>query len=88
MHSRGFDLDVSAVAEAITSKTKAIILNSPCNPTGAVASAETLSQLAKLAQERDLVVLADEVYKHILFDGRTYNWICHPARNEGAHVGH
>ena len=69
---RGFDLDVSAVAEAITSKTKAIILNSPCNPTGAVASAETLSQLAKLAQERDLVVLADEVYKHILFDGRTY----------------
>ena len=38
----------------------------------AVASAETLSQLAKLAQERDLVVLADEVYKHILFDGRTY----------------
>ena len=69
---RGFDLDVSAVAETITSKTKAIILNSPCNPTGAVASAETLSQLAKLAQERDLVVLADEVYKHILFDGRTY----------------
>ena len=43
---RGFDLDVSAVAEAVTSKTKAIILNSPCNPTGAVASTETLSQLA------------------------------------------
>ena len=65
-------MDVSAIDEAITSKTKAIILNSPCNPTGAVASTETLSQLAELARERDLVVLADEVYKHILFDGRTY----------------
>ena len=69
---RGFDLDVSAIAEAVTDKTKAIILNSPCNPTGAVASTETLLQLAELAQKRDLVILADEVYKHILFDGRTY----------------
>lgn len=69
---RGFDLDVSAIAEAVTDKTKAIILNSPCNPTGAVASTETLLQLAELAQKQDLVILADEVYKHILFDGRTY----------------
>ena len=69
---RGFDLDVSAIAEAVTNKTKAIILNSPCNPTGAVASTETLLQLAELAQKQDLVILADEVYKHILFDGRTY----------------
>ena len=44
---RGFDLDVSAVAETITSKTKAIILNSPCNPTGAVASAESNNSIKR-----------------------------------------
>ena len=69
---KGFDLDVEKIAQAVTPRTRVIILNSPCNPTGAVASREALEQLAKLAEEHDLVVLADEVYKHILFDGLTY----------------
>ena len=69
---KGFDLDVGKIAQAVTPRTRVIILNSPCNPTGAVASREALEQLAKLAEEHDLVVLADEVYKHILFDGLTY----------------
>lgn len=69
---KGFDLDVDKIAQAVTPRTRVIILNSPCNPTGAVASREALEQLAKLAEEHDLVVLADEVYKHILFDGLTY----------------
>ena len=69
---RGFDLDVEAIRSAVTDRTRAIILNSPCNPTGAVASREALDALAQVAKEFDLAVLADEVYKHILFDGAEY----------------
>lgn len=69
---RGFDLDVQAIRAAVSSRTKAIILNSPCNPTGAVASREALEALAQVAETFDLAVLADEVYKHILFDGAEY----------------
>ena len=69
---RSFDLDVEAIRSAVTDRTRAIILNSPCNPTGAVASREALDALAQVAKEFDLAVLADEVYKHILFDGAEY----------------
>lgn len=69
---RGFDLDVAAIRAAVTGRTRAIILNSPCNPTGAVASREALEALARTAEEFHLAVLADEVYKHILFDGADY----------------
>ena len=69
---RGFDLDVEAIRSAVTDRTRAIILNSPCNPTGAVAGREALDALAQVAKEFDLAVLADEVYKHILFDGAEY----------------
>ena len=69
---KGFSLDVSAIRKAITKKTKAIIINSPCNPTGAVLEKEELKQLAALAQEFDLLVISDEVYKHILFDDASF----------------
>ncbi len=63
-----FSLDVKAIEAAITDKTKAIIINSPCNPTGAVVEKEVLEQVAQLAKKHDLMVISDEVYKHILFD--------------------
>ena len=64
-----FQPDPDAVRRAITDSTRAIVLNSPCNPTGAVYSRKLLSQIAALAVEHDLLVISDEVYEKILFDG-------------------
>ncbi len=70
-----FILTPEAVEKALTPKTKVLILNSPCNPTGGVISLEALKALAKLAVEHDLFVISDEVYRHILFDGAEYHSI-------------
>ena len=63
----GFFLDVAAIAAAVTPRTKAILLNTPHNPTGAVFDPEQLRALAAVAQEHDLVVISDEVYEHLVF---------------------
>jgi aspartate aminotransferase/aminotransferase len=63
-----FHIDVKKVAAAITPKTKAIIVNSPGNPTGHVPPRETLRDLALLAQERNLPLLSDEVYRAFCYD--------------------
>ena len=70
-----FILTPEAVEKALTPKTKALMLNSPCNPTGGVISLEALKALATLAVEHDLFVISDEVYRHILFDGAEYHSI-------------
>ncbi len=64
-----FRLDTDALRDAVTSKTRLILLNSPHNPTGMVATRSELTQIASLAIERDLLVVTDEVYEHIVFDG-------------------
>ncbi len=69
---RGFGLDVDAVRAAVTPRTRAIIVNSPHNPTGMVLSEEELRGLASLAVEADLLVISDEVYEHLTFDGRRH----------------
>ncbi|AKS32481.1 pyridoxal phosphate-dependent aminotransferase [Mycolicibacterium goodii] len=66
---RGFAIDVDALRAAVTPATKALILNSPHNPTGAVASDAELRAVAALAVERDLLVITDEVYEALVFDG-------------------
>lgn len=63
-----FMFDVDTVREAITDKTKAIIINSPCNPTGGMLDLKTLEGIAKIAKEHDLLVISDEVYQYIVFD--------------------
>ena len=65
----GFELDPARVAAAITPRTKMIVLNSPANPTGGVLGRAALEQLAQLAVEHGLVVLSDEIYGRILYDG-------------------
>jgi N-succinyldiaminopimelate aminotransferase len=69
---RGFAIDVDALRRAVTPKTKALILNSPHNPTGMVASDAELAAIAELACDADLLVIADEVYEHLVFDGRRH----------------
>ncbi len=65
-----FDLDCQAISEAITSKTKAIIINSPNNPTGQIYSKESLTKLGDLLskEENPIYLLADEPYRKIVFD--------------------
>src|SRR5215467_8622283 len=65
----GFRPDLDALRAAITPRTRLILLNSPHNPTGAVFSREELTAIADLAIEHDLLVITDEVYEHMVFDG-------------------
>lgn len=69
---RGFAIDVDALRGAVTPKTKALIVNSPHNPTGMVANDDELKALAELAVDADLLVITDEVYEHLVFDGRRH----------------
>ena len=61
--------DPTALRAAITPRTRLLLLNTPHNPTGKVFTAQELALLAELATEHDLLVLADEVYEHLVFDG-------------------
>jgi len=63
-----FKLPVEKIADAVTEKTKIIILNSPCNPTGAVYSPQEIEALAKIAAEKDILVLSDEIYEKFCYD--------------------
>lgn len=64
----GFQIDVEVLKAAITEKTRAIIINSPNNPTGAVFSPETFEKIAAVAIEHDLLILSDEVYEAFCFE--------------------
>jgi methionine aminotransferase len=66
---RDFSPDWQRVADAVTPRTRMILVNTPHNPCGAVFSAADLDALAELARRHDLIVLSDEVYEHIVFDG-------------------
>jgi len=66
----GFDLDPERLRAAVTPRTKAVILNSPNNPTGAVFSPAALAAVARLAVERNLFVVSDECYEALTFEGR------------------
>ena len=67
---RGFALDVDALRAAVTPRTAALIVNSPHNPTGTVLTEAELSAIARLATEADLLVITDEVYEALVYDGR------------------
>jgi N-succinyldiaminopimelate aminotransferase len=64
-----FRPDLDALRDAITRRTRLILLNSPHNPTGMIATSDELAAIAALAIEHDLLVVTDEVYEHLVFDG-------------------
>ena len=68
--------DWAQVAQLISPKTRLIIINSPHNPTGSLLTAVDLEKLANLLRGTDIVVLSDEVYEHILFDGEQHASLC------------
>ena len=65
----GFSIDWQRLQDALSDKTRLIILNSPHNPSGALISRAELDQLAILIRERDIYLVSDEVYEHLVFDG-------------------
>ena len=71
-----YKVDWTEVASKISSKTKMIIINSPHNPSGTIWSKEDMLQLQKLTENTNIIVLSDEVYEHIIFDGKQHQSAC------------
>ncbi|HEX6398377.1 MAG TPA: methionine aminotransferase [Steroidobacteraceae bacterium] len=74
-----FRYDWERVKRAITDRTRMIIINNPHNPATSVATAEDLDTLATLTRDRSITVLADEVYEHVLYDGREHQSVMNHA---------
>jgi aspartate/methionine/tyrosine aminotransferase len=69
--ARGFDVDLAALRQRITSRSRMLVLNSPHNPTGGVLPRATLQTIAELAQQHDLLVLSDEIYAGMVYEGES-----------------
>ena len=79
----GFQFDPADLRRAITERTRAIMINTPANPTGGVASGELLTEIGAIAVERDLYVLFDEVYKYLYYgDTPFFNIAAVPGMRE------
>jgi len=74
-----FQLDPDEIREAITPKTKVIFVGYPSNPTGAVAERETLLEVAKIAEQNDLLIISDEIYDRLVYG---FEHVCVPALGE------
>ncbi|KQN47644.1 aminotransferase [Serratia sp. Leaf50] len=78
-----FSIDWDEVASAINSRTRMIIINSPHNPTGAIFTQHDIDRLTALTRHTDIVILSDEVYEHVVFDGERHeSMACHPELAE------
>ena len=66
---QGFKITPGQLEAAITEKTRAVVINSPSNPTGAAYTLEELKALAEIVVRRDILLISDEIYEHIIYDG-------------------
>lgn len=83
----GFQIDWSVLAQKINPKTRAIMVNSPHNPTGAVWSQADLDALADILKRTQILLISDEVYEHIVFDGKTHaSVLLHPELRKRSFV--
>lgn len=71
-----YKVDWEAVKQKINDKTKMIVINTPQNPSGSVFSEADMLQLQKLTQGTNIIILSDEVYEHIIFDGEQHQSVC------------
>ncbi len=71
--SSGFKMTSHQLKKAVNRKTRAIVINSPSNPTGAMYSKKELQELAGLIQGKDIIVISDDIYESILYDGNTFD---------------
>lgn len=72
LHPPGYAIDWDSVKKICSKNTKLIILNSPHNPTGSTLTEDDMRKLEKLVSDTDIMILSDEVYEHILFDGQKH----------------
>lgn len=72
---KGFQIDVDAIEAAITDRTKMLVINNPCNPTGAVYSYESLKAVCELAIRHNFLILSDEMYSRLVYDGAEFHSI-------------
>ena len=79
LNTPDYSFSIDDLEKLITAKTKAILLNSPHNPTGKVFTHNELSQIANLCIEHDLVAICDEVYEHLVFEGQHIPLIQYPG---------
>ncbi len=79
---RDFSLDVDELAALITDRTRLIILNSPQNPTGGVMQRKDVEQVAQVIGDRNIVVLSDEIYSRLLFEGEHFSIMSVPGMQE------
>ena len=80
-------LDEPKLRAALGPKTRAVVLNTPLNPTASVASAAELALLAKLCVEHNVTVISDEVWEHVQFDGRAHASMLHSLRDRTIKIG-
>jgi aspartate/methionine/tyrosine aminotransferase len=69
LESRGFSFDLNVLRDRLSKKTKMVVLNSPANPTGGVMSKDDLGRIAEMLRGRDLMILSDEIYRRISYEG-------------------
>jgi len=74
-----FMIDPAEIRKALTPRTKAIFIGYPSNPTGAVATREVMLEIAKIAEDNDLIVVSDEIYDRLVYD---FEHVCFPALGE------
>ena len=67
-----YKIDWQLVKQKISAKTKAIIINSPHNPTGSILGADDISQLSAVVKDTNIFIISDEVYEHLIFDGKQH----------------
>ena len=73
--SSGYAIDLKALEATLTGRTKALILNSPCNPTGSMYDRQTLERIAKLAIQHHILVISDEIYEKMIYDQHQHHSI-------------
>jgi arginine:pyruvate transaminase len=78
----GFALDIDRICNAITPKTKVILLNSPGNPSGAVFDQETVAELVSICREKGIWIVSDEVYWSMVFEGEHHSAFCEPGSDD------
>ncbi len=82
-----YHIDWAEVQKAITPRTRMIMINTPHNPSGAVMQEKDMRELERITRDTDIMILSDEVYEHLVFDGREHRGIaCYPSLAERSFV--
>jgi methionine aminotransferase len=87
LDENGYSMPWDAIAAAVTPRTRMIVINSPHNPTGAILRQSDIDALAAIVDGTDILILSDEVYEHMVYDGQRHESVCrHPVLAERAFV--